>query len=295
MAIVVESVSATGSATSSSSLIIDKPTGLQVGELMVAKLGGHNAGGVESDTYNTLAGWSVASSTNFNNRVTHSIQYKIATSADVAATDFTFTTTSTLGYAVGVILRCSGNNTVDGGFGVAATDTNSLSATFTGTITPAYTPPKDGSLVIIMAGEYRNAGGFTTIGGYDTVTSGISFTETYISQVTGSNRGSTTAAYGIQTSAAELSSFINTYTGNVGTQQYGTFAVFNPPVDATGTNILETSTGATFTQTGTCDTIGGNILAEATATMFEQNGQATSPTQWTNEDKPSTTWVNESL
>jgi len=73
---------------------------------------------------------------------------------------------------------------------------------------------------------------------------------------------------------------------------YTLFTILTP-ANASGGNTLLTTTGTLFTATGATGGSGGNTLLTTTGTLFSQTGSGTSPTQWTNEAKPSTTWVNE--
>ena len=71
------------------------------------------------------------------------------------------------------------------------------------------------------------------------------------------------------------------------------YFIIPSPLAASGTNTLTEATAETFEGSGVANTAGSNSLTETTAITFEQPGTGTSPTQWTNEAKPSTTWVNE--
>jgi hypothetical protein len=47
--------------------------------------------------------------------------------------------------------------------------------------------------------------------------------------------------------------------------------------------------------TGTADASGSNVLTEATVEALPQTGRGETPTQWSNESKPSTVWTNDTL
>ena len=91
MAIVVESVSPVATAISSN-LTVTKPTGVAVGDLLVAVLFAVEAdvGSLAGESWTLLSGWSNAGSV--LNGVTNAVsfQYKLATSGDVSASNFTF-------------------------------------------------------------------------------------------------------------------------------------------------------------------------------------------------------------
>lgn len=292
MAIVVESTftsAAPGSATTT--VVLTKPTGLAVGELLVSILTSWDlSGGANSGTWSTLSGWTSATSNTGTQSVVMSIQYKVATAGDVAAADFTFTHT-TSEYMRGTILRCSGNNAVDGGLGTTDSYNNNAasSTAFSRSITP-YTPPENGSLVIMQTnGDTDSTAAYTTSG--QTVVN-TSFTEAWDAAYT--SGGVNATAYGIQSTAAEISVYSATFSSSMA-RHHGQLAVFNPPVSASGSNTLVTTTTTTFAQTGTCDTTGATTLATATAESLTQSGQGTTPTQWNHETKESTTWNNDAL
>jgi len=65
------------------------------------------------------------------------------------------------------------------------------------------------------------------------------------------------------------------------------------PLAASGTNTLTEATAESFQASGVANTSGNVVLTQATAEALTQTGTGKAPTQWTNEAKPSTTWVNE--
>jgi len=291
MSIVVESVStlATGSGAS---ITITKPTGLQVGDLMVANIGAHNTNDIETTSVSTKSGWSNALGANYATRVCFSVQYRIAEAADVGASNFTFDlSNANMGVIRGSILRCSGAGTLNP---VGATDSETQtginSETFTGSLT-AYTPGANGALVIMQVGLYNTGGGGVTVSDY--TASGVSFAELYDVSSGSSNTSAIASAYGIQTTAAALSTYSATIAQEVN-NLYGQFVVILPPVNASASNTLVTTTSLSFAQSGTCDTIGGtNALTETDTTLFAQGGRGTSPDVWVDQTKTSGTWTDQ--
>lgn len=275
--------------SASTTLVLTKPTGLVEGELIAVALTSWDvSGGTNNGTWDTLSGWTSATTNYATQSVNFSIQYKVADSSDVAAPNFTFTYTASE-FMRGTILRVSGNNTVDGGLGNTDSYNNNAasSAAFSRSITP-YTPPVDGALIILQInGDSDSTAAYTTSG--QTVVN-TSFTEAWDAPYTSGGVNST--AYGIQSTAAEISVYSATFSASL-TRHHSNFVVFNPPIDAIGTNTLATATAASFIQAGTCDTIGGNVLAEATAVMLPQTGTGTAPLQWAADTRPSTNWIKE--
>lgn len=286
---VVESTftsAAPGGATTT--MLLTKPVGLQVGELIVAILTSwDSSGGLNTGSWNELSGWTEAGNNTATQSVKMSTQFKVAEASDVAASNFTFTHTTSEALR-GTILRVSGNNVVDGGLGTTNVyNNNSANSTaFSAGITP-YTPLVDGALVIFQINGDDDSTAPYKVSDY-TVTN-TTFIEAWDAAY--NSGGVNATAYGIQSTAAEISTYAATFS-SAQDRHHGLLAVFNPPVDATGTNTLTTATADTFIQAGTCDTTGSNVLAEATAEALEQTGRGDSPTQWTEPTVEATSWVN---
>ena len=100
--------------TSTTTLTITKPAGLAVGDIMIANiLQSGNDGSSFVDAVGLSASWSLIGTdgTNLNNgndRWRNTLLYKVATAADVAATDFTFTLDADSDDGVGGIVAFSG-------------------------------------------------------------------------------------------------------------------------------------------------------------------------------------------
>jgi hypothetical protein len=294
---VVESVSAVATSTTVN-LTIVKPVGLAVGDLMVATISFYSAGNTTNLlSIQTRSGWTQVVNRKPDTQLGHNIQYKIAESSDVAASAFSFIANisgSDGDQLVGQLIRASGQNTLNPkGVSSSYSNTGADSATFAANPT-SYTPGADGALVVaLMSGVWEVGGSFRTVSS-PTLTSGATMTEGYDVGATDSSGGAvTSSAYGIQTTDAAITAYGATFTFATD-DHHGEIVVFLPPVNQSGTNTLVETTTTTFTQAGTCDTIGGtNVLTEGTGVTLTQTGVGTSPTQWTNEAKPSTTWVNE--
>lgn len=273
--------------------VITKPTGLAVGDLMVAIIASNST---TSTTINTASGWtSVGQSSTAVGSV--SIQIKIAEAADVSASTFTFTDDDAI-RVTGGILRVTGAPTLIGSV-VADSETDSYNSTQTPTIsfTTSLTPIVANSLVVIgLQAEQGPVSGAGSIGSYVSTPS-ITFTELFdVAVDLGNNIDPVcSGAYGIHTTTSEITAYGATINDAGRTRHSGVIAVISPKVDATGTNATFEISPVLFTQAGSAGTTGTNAFHEASPTFFEQNGKGTSPTQWTNEDKPSTTWTNESL
>lgn len=291
MALVVEST--TTANTSGISITITKPTGLQVDELLVCVASSSLLGTPE--TIDVASGWSnatIATADNTTDTATSvRVQYKIADSADVAASNFTFSSTYT-SLKAGVLLRVSGIRTT-GTLGVVDADVYNSTATTAISFTSTITPAQNGSLIIMGFSAARvGAAGAGSIGSY-TSTPTNTWTEILDYGVDSSSTDPITGvAYTIQSTAAQLTNYSATLSLSR-TLHAGVLATFYPVVDATGTNVLHSVSPSFFSQAGRGDTNGTNALLEVAPTHFDQAGRATTPIQWSNEAKPSTSWTNE--
>jgi len=292
---VVESVSAVATASDTTTVVVTAPTGIIVGDLLVCFLTAYSGTGTGASSISLKSGWSSAGSNEWQTRLIQSIQYRVADSSDAAASTFTFTGDAESPRFSGYMIRTSGQNaSVPLGYVDTYSSGTINSASFSATV-DAYTPNTDGALVVINYAGFSNSGsgGSATFSGY----AGVQNT-TLAGTLTASVSGGSTviagsSAYGIQSTDSEITGFTATLSRAI-PNHYGQIAVFLPPVNQSGTNTLVETTTTTFTQAGTCDTIGGtNVLTEGTGVTLAQTGKGTSPTQWTNEAKPSTTWTNE--
>lgn len=166
MAVTVAAVGAVATSAGATSILVPRPAGVQMGDLLIAHVGMIGA------TVTGETGWAVATSTTSNR-----VWYKIATVDDVTAAGWTWTSTANGTIrAVAVVLR--GHDPISpigAQSGQAATaPAVATAASLTATV--------DGSLVLVA---YGSVGGVTP-GAFDPAA-------TTISQ---GNRGSTSAASG---------------------------------------------------------------------------------------------------
>jgi len=270
MAISVRSTSTITGNVFSDPLTFLKPAGLSVGDLLIVDFIVENTSG----TITNASGFTTTESVSIGISKRHRA-FKYATSGDVAGSNFEFTV-PTSKYYLGVMYA------IEGAFG---NPTSGVS----------FTPVSANTLAIISGYTSDNDNNIATYSGYS-LTGGTSpgFTE-IIDAATASGAGdiSIGSAWGLYESFTEVTGFAVTITDNGPLDNTGESVFFvNELTNATGTNTLVETTTTTFTQAGTCDGISENTLLETNTTMFAQNGTGTSPTQWTNEVKPSTTWVN---
>lgn len=230
MAVAVQSSSTTAWA-SSSSIVLTKPTGLAVGDLMIVHIG------VGSGTVTTLAGWTLVNTTTLTAETTKSYVFsKIADSTDVAASNFTFSYSGTLTGA-GAILRIDGHSAGAPVYTSASDDdTNATPPTFTNTVTPVAT-----NSALLMLGVAQQVDSATTISGYAVVTSTPTFTEVYDFTNSGGTGSSflLCGAYGIRTAVTATGNSTWNYSAGTNPDAICHMLVIAPSKDFT---ILDTVT-----------------------------------------------------
>lgn len=167
MAVAVQSSSSTAWA-SASSITLTKPTGLAVGDLLIVHIG------VTSGTVTTPSGWTlVRNDTLSGESLSAYVFSKVADSADVAAANFVFSFSGTITGAGG-IYRIDGHSSGAPVFTSAFDDVvDSLTPSFTNTITPV------ANCLIMLLAVIRQADSNSVVGTYATATSSPTFSEAY--------------------------------------------------------------------------------------------------------------------
>jgi hypothetical protein len=153
-------------------ITLTKPTGVAVGDLLVAVIS-RDIGDFGTDT--PPSGWTILRTDQNSGAHYVSIYYKIATSTEVAASDFTFVNAVTLSpnmAAAGIIFRITGHSPGTPIWASAADVSidNTAAPSFSNSITPAIA----NSMLFIVASGYDNN---NAIGGYAIATSNPSWTE----------------------------------------------------------------------------------------------------------------------
>ena len=176
---------ATTATSISTTLTINKPTGLTINDLMIVNL----AQGNDNTTNPTSSGWTLidARSLGVSPKRYCAVLYKIATPADVSAASFVFTMGSSTDSAVGAIIAFSGVDTTtpfDIGSGTISVQGNQTGVVATSKITAS------ANTAILMLGQ---AGGSTPTWASWTTTSPGSLTELFDVQ---NNSGSLTSIGG---------------------------------------------------------------------------------------------------
>jgi hypothetical protein len=188
----------------------------------------------------------------------------------------------------GVMLRCSGFSTAQvtsgniSGFTDAATVDTAL--TFSGS---AGNPVPNGLMVMALAASDGTA---ATVSGYSTTPSTSAWTELY-----DANNGTNIAlagAYVVSNIDSTVTQFGATLSASLDNHT-GVFMIFRAEFPSTGTNTLLSVSPANFSQNGVAGITGTNALLAVSPEFPTQSGRGTSPTQWSNDTKPTTNWSNE--
>lgn len=158
-------------AHSSGSVQVTKPTGLAVGDLMIAHVRWVSASG--GNNINVPSGWTSFNSTNGGN-LTSTIMYKIADASDVAASFFTFSDTngSSKSVAVSRISDPYTTTPLDQFHGTGANSGSSLTDT-------GITPTLANDLMLIFITSDSTVAGARTASGYAVATTDPPWTEAY--------------------------------------------------------------------------------------------------------------------
>jgi hypothetical protein len=161
MAVSVSSVSAIAT-NSGTTVTVTKPTGLEVGDLIVVQLGAIGGDVMVSSDWTVPGGWTANGNDNWSHSgpgagLRHAIMYKIADSGDVAASNFTFTYGTSTGLR-GAMFRITGQRPASF---IAATNLAKTSNNAYDTSPKAYaagvTPTIEDSLIMIFVLTYNGS------------------------------------------------------------------------------------------------------------------------------------------
>lgn len=254
---------------------VTKPTGLTVGDLMIAQMVCQF-----SATVTTPSGWTILSDTQANN-YKQVIMYKIASSSDVSASDFTFDIThggGALNIACG-ILRISD---FPSAMPVYAYDTETAN-TGTGTVTYStigMTPLGDS---LIIMGIVGSDSGVTNISSYSIATSSPTFTEAWDVVIATGVPASIALAYGVRPQ--------NTSTGDATITGFGTGG------QRSCCALVSVPQSKDVTPTETLNTADNNIMdygLNIYDTVLSTDDKVLLKNKpWTNSVKSNSTWTNQ--
>lgn len=296
MAIVVESVSTASWVTSidpNISLTITKPTGVAVGDMLVACIvdGG---GAPPPEVTVSSTGWTLLRASTGAETFTLWQFYRVATSSDVSASNYEFTTNyDGVGTAkmTGCILRLSGVANSATPTATDGIDNNKLSTAMS-VSGLSITPPANNSLLVLAVLGANNEVGSGSFSGYTINGTNPTWTE-HMDSINLTVDDSTFAvATAIMSTAAEITTISATH--SVMQDDYiALLGVFREAVSASGTTTLltpNTNFHAPSASAGVSGTVAS--LHSVSPTINNADG-STNTSQWTKETKENTTWTNE--
>lgn len=284
---VVESVS-TATIATSNAITITKPSGLAVGNLMVA--GVLSGIGVTTRTWSPPAGWSgvQSSAQEFSNL---SVYTKVADSGDVAASNFTFTLSGTwAGYTAGSILRISGVASV--GSSEKDSEYPPSSATFSYTANTAALSPE--SLAVLVFGQDDLTLAATATYSAYTITPSATLTERVdVGNRDGSSDGLTLAIATAPVTNATITAYGATASEVSDRQRAGILLVLNgvysASADISHISITPSAESLESSNTATADVSHINITPNIESLDSKSSSD---DTQWITNTKPSATYNN---
>lgn len=259
--------------TTSTTVAVTKPSGLAVGDLMVGMLSASN----NSFVITPPSGFTLVTSAIGNIFKTY-IYYKFATSSDVAATNFTFTSDTSGDLSAGIMAFTGAsvpqpvysNNTVAGNTGTTITITgiNVLA-----------------NSILVMSAVTENAGGSATgFSGYAIVTSNPTWTEGW--DYNRSNSAGTAAAYSSVRSAATATGNATISVTGTATIKSGAIFISIPPDQSiTQTDTVTTSETITYPRTRVIAQLDIVTTSEPTVTSIVSRA-------WTNVTRNIKSWIN---
>lgn len=298
MAAVIESVTNQASYTavtdvgSSGTFTVTKPTGLTVGEVLLV------ATSVNTGSCTPPAGWSTGTIPNdFSSRTDYF--YKVADAGDVAASNYTFATSSDSADYMYACYRLSGVATsispvIETRTGDTDDTPTSASVTFSSSITPP-----DGTVVLIFIGidSQTTAGSTASISGYALTGGSVTFTERFDDNDVGGTEDGAAIADGVLATSATITGATFTASGSKTppTEFLVNVLFIYPQQDASATLTLTTTGNTAFAPTGQAGATATLTTTETTNEAFAPTGRGTSDTNWTNPTKPSTDWTNKTI
>jgi hypothetical protein len=281
MAVSFASVASTTYAESTT-VVVTKPTGLAVGDLMVAHIGVQSIDSTDSIT--PPSGWAEVQS-NADGSMASALFTKVAVSGDVDASNFTFTSGNPAAVIAGAIYRITGAGgtpQVSGEFKANASDTPSFAV--------GITPAVADTLILLFVAT-RDADGGRTASNYAIATSNPSWTEGYdLTGTAGSGEDdySLSSAYANRPQTSDTGNFSVSLGGGTNiTDCIGQMMVIRPMVTSTIAESITLTEGVSLTQLLTITIAEAVALTEAlSVTIGKWANQAKSALgSWVNLDK----------
>lgn len=282
MAIAVASTSTTAYASSITSVTITKPSGLQVGDIMVAVI----SYTLTTATTPTPSGWTAV----VKNLNKNDIYQKVADSSDVAASNFTFNLND-IGNAGGSIMRITGGETNNVVFDFHSADVSGSASPLT--VTHTMENPALANVLLVMSILNDDNDVISTVSGHF-VTGGTNPTWTTLHNFNDGGEDSTfNTVYATYASSTQITAFGHATTDADGSV-FSNIAllILRPQTNGDGTHAQVAATCSVFDNSSS-SSVPPSDQVVATCTTNTHTTDAVNPTVWTNETKNSSTWTNE--
>ena len=260
------------------SLVITKPTSLAVGDLMLAGIySSSGTGGAGTVSINTPSGWTQVALQGISGSTDMVACFsKVADSADVAASNFTFTDTNGIAtnFMIGHLLRITNYGIVDAS---NTAETTSGSSEVISTITPDLA----NCLFVIFAGA-SDGSASPTVSTYALTTDNPTWTErAETGHTAGSGRRGTLAV-------ATATRSQTTATGDITVTYGATYARLGAIVVALAPRIDGSVTPTTQVYANAFTPV---FPVTAVATMDSPTTDVSNPAIWSNQPKNGSTWT----
>lgn len=291
MAAVVESVSTLNwtSKSSGDTFSVTKPTGLAVGDLMVAHIGGVKDSASDF-TFGEPSGWTqlLAQDTGgLNNRARIEVAYKTADASDVAASNFTWTLSSASAWVAGAIYRISGAGTAPYG-AIAVEESGTLTPSFSNSVTQLHA---NSVVLFLYTGVDDTASG--SAASYAVANNNPTWTEQYdiFGAHTSDGDGLFAGATATRAATGATGNASLTLT-DFNDKHIAAIVMVAPLTNATATFPLLTMASTILAHTITVGTTASWPLLTMNSTVLTPTAEAETP-RWTNQERGTATWTNQ--
>jgi len=296
MAVVIESTTQQSTYTSvtdvgsSGTFLVTKPTGLALNEVLFV------ATSITSGSITPPAGWSTGTVPNDFGSFTDYF-YKTANAGDVAASNFTFATSSDSADYMYACLRLSGAaNTRDPVISSAIVDTDDTPTSVSETLSPSVTTPNNSlALIFIGVDSQTTTGGTANLSGYALTGASLTFTQLFQDDDVGGSEDGAVFVYAPIASSSTITGISFTASGSKTPPTLFNVNVLYiyPQQDANASLSLTQTTNTALPAAESAGANASPVFTETTNESFTPTGKGTSPTRWVNEPKPDTDWINE--
>ena len=257
-------------------LVLTKPVSLAVGDLLVAGIFVANQAS-NTSSLNTPSGWTLQEAVEANTQFELAVYLKTATSGDVAASNFTFSSSGGGYHMSGFLARVTDPGIVAGESSAANVGTENV-------VLSTFTPTRSNTLFLAFAASA------------DTSTpsiSGIALTTNNPTWTTEATQTKADSNFHTRTSFFSASRAEATATGDITitTSEAGGFLRNHGIVISLSSSVSGSVTPTTKVNSYAYNPINPTANLDILAT--EPTDRITTPAVWTNEAKPSTTWINE--